>query len=92
MARLGHASVFPAPVGLDSSDPVHRNDVCFGTYADHIQQVIAQLRAGTYAVPVDLILVSGLNSNIEVMWEEPGRAASPAWPPVVDIVDTVDAV
>lgn len=48
MARLGHASVSLHLLGYRSSDAVDGNTLCYAAYADQVQQVIDQLRAGAY--------------------------------------------
>ena len=50
MARLGHASVSLHLLGYKSSDPVDGNTLCYAAWADQVQQVIDQLRAGSYTM------------------------------------------
>lgn len=50
MARLGHVSVFVHLLGYGTSDPVDGNAVCWGAYADHVAQLVGQLRNGSYKI------------------------------------------
>jgi pimeloyl-ACP methyl ester carboxylesterase len=47
-AAVGHASVVIDLLGYGRSDWPNGNDVCFGSEADIIHQVVAQLRSGRY--------------------------------------------
>lgn len=48
MARLGHASLAIDALGYGDSDIPNGNDVCVGSWADTIHQVIGKLRGGQY--------------------------------------------
>lgn len=50
MAKRGHASVFLHLLGYGPSDPVNGNTLCEAAHADQAQQVIDQLRAGSYTM------------------------------------------
>lgn len=48
LAREGHVSVTVDRLGYGASDKPDGNDVCFGTEADVLHQVIGRLRSGDY--------------------------------------------
>jgi pimeloyl-ACP methyl ester carboxylesterase len=48
MARLGHASVVLDMLGYGASDIPNGSDVCYGSLADTVHQIIGELRTGLY--------------------------------------------
>lgn len=50
LARLGHASVSIDRLGFDSSGHPAGDQMCLGSEADMVSQIVQQLKAGTYRV------------------------------------------
>lgn len=65
MASLGHVSVTVDRLGYDESSQPLGGDICIGSHADILSQIVSQLRAGKYGVAegeawkLDRIVVAG---------------------------------